>query len=236
MNKMGYQWTKKPSGQYVDGHERPDVVYYRQSVFLPAWAEFNYQTQLWTTENEEIVNEALASGRVLVVWFHDESMFYANDQRVICWVHIGEKAVPWTKGKGASLMVADFVSANYGWLTSSDGKQSTRVLFKAGKQCEGYFTNKDILNHASSVMDILDIDYSHEDYVLVFDNTTTHLKHEEDALSATKMPKFTPKVGRNWGVKVDELDEDCNTIHGTDGKVLKIQVRIDNAKFTDGHP
>jgi hypothetical protein len=35
---------------------------------------------------------------------------------------------------------------------------------------------------------------------------------------------------------VDELDEDCNAIHGTDGKVLKIQVRMDNAKFTDRRP
>jgi hypothetical protein len=152
---------------------------------------------LWTTKNKEIVNEALASGRILVVWFHDESTFYVNDRRVVCWVHIGEKAVPWTKGEGTLLMVADFVSADYGWLTSSDGKQSTRVLFKAGKQRKSYFTNKDILNHASSAMDILDKDYSHEDHVLVFDNTTTHLKREEDALSATKMPKFTLKVSRN---------------------------------------
>jgi hypothetical protein len=27
--KMGYWWTKKPSGQYVDGHECDDVVHYR---------------------------------------------------------------------------------------------------------------------------------------------------------------------------------------------------------------
>ena len=28
MHKMGYRWTKDPSGQYVDGHERADVVDY----------------------------------------------------------------------------------------------------------------------------------------------------------------------------------------------------------------
>ena len=42
---MGYRWTKKPSGQYIDGHERADVVYYRQQVFLPAWAELDQQTR-----------------------------------------------------------------------------------------------------------------------------------------------------------------------------------------------
>ncbi|KAF8166542.1 hypothetical protein K438DRAFT_1502354, partial [Mycena galopus ATCC 62051] len=35
IKQMGYRWTKNPSGQYVDGHERPDVVYYRQTKYIP---------------------------------------------------------------------------------------------------------------------------------------------------------------------------------------------------------
>ena len=35
MAKMGYHWKKEPKGQYKDGHEREDVVTYRQNVFLP---------------------------------------------------------------------------------------------------------------------------------------------------------------------------------------------------------
>ncbi|KAJ7655798.1 hypothetical protein DFH06DRAFT_933347, partial [Mycena polygramma] len=35
MKRMGYRWTKNPSGQFVDGHERPDVVYYRQNEYIP---------------------------------------------------------------------------------------------------------------------------------------------------------------------------------------------------------
>jgi hypothetical protein len=186
--------------------------------------------------NQEIVNDALASGRTLVIWFHDECTFYANDRRIVRWVHRDEKAVPRTKGEGASLMVADFVSADYGWLTSTDNSSSTRILFKAGKQREGYFTNSDILAHASAAMNILDKDYANEEHVLVFDNATTHLKREEDALSATKMPKFTPAIGKNWGVEVDELDEDCNVVHGTNGKVLKMRVNMVNAKYADGCP
>ena len=85
---------------------------------------------------------------------------------------------------GASLMVADFISANHGWLRSQDGSDSTRVLFKARKQREGYFTNEDIIKHTTHAMNILDSNYSHEDHVFVFDNATTHLKREEDALSA----------------------------------------------------
>jgi hypothetical protein len=150
------------------------------------------------------------------------------------WVHKGENPVPRTKGEGASLMVADFVSADYGWLTSPDGPERARVLFKAGKAHEGYFTNNDIIKHSATAMDILEKGYPDEEHVLVFDNATTHLKREEDALSATKMPKFTPKLGKNWGVEVVELDEDCNIVHGADGKVLRTQIRMANAKFADG--
>ena len=49
----------------------------------------------------------------------------------MCWVHKDEKAVLRAKGEGASLMVADFVSTDYGWLISLDGKEETCVLFKA---------------------------------------------------------------------------------------------------------
>ena len=35
MAKMGYCWKKEPKGQYKNGHEREDVVTYRQNIFLP---------------------------------------------------------------------------------------------------------------------------------------------------------------------------------------------------------
>jgi hypothetical protein len=41
--------------------------------------------------------------------------------------------VPYAKGEGASQMVADMVSAEYGWLCSPDGKEEAQILFKASK-------------------------------------------------------------------------------------------------------
>ncbi|KAJ7652592.1 hypothetical protein B0H17DRAFT_957824, partial [Mycena rosella] len=35
MKQMKYRWTAEPKGMYSDGHEREDVVNYRQNVFLP---------------------------------------------------------------------------------------------------------------------------------------------------------------------------------------------------------
>ncbi|KII89329.1 hypothetical protein PLICRDRAFT_110047 [Plicaturopsis crispa FD-325 SS-3] len=224
MRRMGYRWTKNPSGQFVDGHEREDVVYFRQHVFLPAITDLEHRMRAWTLDNLEIV----ASGprprnKPVVAWFQDESTFYANDRRTTRWVHKDENAVPRAKGEGASLMVSDFVSADYGWLTSPDGTEKARVLFKAGVNREGYFTSDDIVAQTKVAMQILKDHYKDEEHVLIFDNATTHLKRADDALSARKMPKGTSKYDKNWGVVVNLTDADGNLVHGTDGKVIKVK-------------
>ena len=231
LQKMGYRWTKDPKGQFVDGHERADVVDYRQKTFLPAWSEIEERTRKWTQQNLDTLSP---SERRTVVWFHDESTFYANDRRKTRWVHISETAVPYAKGEGASLMVADFVSADYGWLRSPDGKEQARVLFKAGKARDGYFTNDDIIKQAEKAMDILEKHFPDEDHVLVFDNATTHLKRADGALSARKMPKGISKPETNFGVEVPVTAEDGKPVYGPDGKVLKQKVPMSNGTFADG--
>ena len=86
-------------------------------------------------------------------------------------------------------MVADFVSADYGWLCSRDGTQSARIVFRPGKNRNGYFNHHDIIAQAEKAMDILRRDYPDEEHILIFDNATTHLKRADDAISARKMPK-----------------------------------------------
>jgi hypothetical protein len=203
MHHLGYRWGKTPTGQYVDGHEREDVVKYRSDVFIPAWLQLQERMCAWEGENLTI-DHTLESGRRVVVWHHDESIFYSNDRRKVRWAHSSEKAVPYTKGEGASLMVADFVSSDYGWLCSPDGKDRARVLFKPGKNRDGYFNCDDIVQQAGTAMDILQRHFPNEDHVFIFDNATTHTKCAEDALSARKMPKHPPSQGKNWGISITE--------------------------------
>ncbi|KAJ3806804.1 hypothetical protein F5876DRAFT_68648 [Lentinula aff. lateritia] len=146
--------------------------------------------------------EQLPRNRIIVIWFHDESTFYANDQRQIIWVHNDDTAKPHAKGEGVSFMIADFVSADYGWLRSPDGTQTARVEFKAGKARDGYMTNEDITAQVKIAMDILSEHHSSEEHVFVYDNAKTHTKRADDALSATKMPKGPSKPegeGPNFG-------------------------------------
>ncbi len=85
-------------------------------------------------------------------------------------------------------MIADFVSAEFGWLRSPDGTRSAREILKPGKNCEGYFTNEDILRQAKNAMDILDEFYPEYEHVFVYNNATTHRKRADNALLARKMP------------------------------------------------
>ncbi|KAF8239631.1 hypothetical protein L208DRAFT_1086261, partial [Tricholoma matsutake] len=73
LNCMDSRWTLEPSGEYINGHEQEDVIYYWQNILI-----------------------------------HDELTFYAHDRCKRCWVHSSETATPQKKGKGVSLMVADF--------------------------------------------------------------------------------------------------------------------------------
>jgi hypothetical protein len=232
MKSCGFRWTTAKNGQYVDGHEREDVVDYRQNKFLPAWCTLDSKMRKWSSADiTQLDNEQLTTGRHTVVWFHDKSTFYAHDRRKKRWVHEDEKSTPQPKGQGVSLMVADFVSADYGWLRSRDGTQSARILFRAGKARDGYFSNDEIIRHAEKAMTILEKDYPEDDHVFVFDNATTHLKRAEDAISARQMPKGC----KDWGINTPARDAQGNLIRSPDGKIIMQKVRMANG-FHNGAP
>lgn len=145
-------------------------------------------------------------------------------------------------------MVAGYVSPDHGWLESPNKTKTDRVIFKAGKAREGYFTSEDILKQASTAMDICAKHYPDDDHVFVYDNATTHLKRADNALSARHMPKFPPKFGyewdgsnwgggkhvMNWGVETPMVDPSGKVVHETDGAVKKVKVQMQDAKLSDG--
>ena len=190
MRMRGYRWRKEPKGQYADGHESPEVIKYHQQAFLPARAELEKRMRKWDGEGKlvvETVEEALTteSGmhsilptvqHRIVVWYHDESIFYAHDRHKIRWVHVSEMAKPYAKGEGQLYMISDFVSADYGWLCSADGQESARVELKPGKNCDGYFTNDEVLEQVTVAINLAHKLYPNDDHAIVFDNATTHSK------------------------------------------------------------
>ncbi|KAF8834330.1 hypothetical protein BDN67DRAFT_1048611 [Paxillus ammoniavirescens] len=206
----------------------------KHNTFIPEWYKLDPKTRKWSSVNpdEQEGGQEGEEGRRTVVWHHDKSTFYAHNCCKTCWVPKGEKVVPQQKGEGTSLMVADIVSADYGWLCSHDGKESARVLFRAGKGRDGYFTNDDIIAHAEKAMVILEKDYADEDHIFIFDNATTHLKRADDALSARHMPKSC----RAWGVERNKKDAEEKAVYSADGKLVKEKIPMKNGTFVDGSP
>ena len=78
-------------------------------------------------------------------------------------------------------MVADLVSADYRWLQSPDGKEEARVLFKAGKNHQGYFVADDIIKQVETAIDILKKYYPDQDHVFIYGNASTHQKRPDGA-------------------------------------------------------
>jgi hypothetical protein len=242
MHNLDYRWVKNHWGQYVDGHECKDVVDYCQNTFLPSWFAIEKQMRSWEAKPEEQkdlveVPEKLAGEeKCVITWLHNESIFYAHDWRTSQWVKKGIAPSPYQKGEGASLMVADFVSADYGFLHSHDGKESAQVIFWPGKNQDGYFSHEDIIVQTETAIRILAHDYPDQEHIFIFGNASTHLKCADDAISARKMPKFMPKEGNNWGVEVTAPNQNGGIIHGTDRKPLKIKIRMGNGRLLDGLP
>ena len=54
--------------------------------------------------------------------------------------------------------------------------------------------------------------------------TGVPLTQADDALSVSKMPKFTLKPGKNWGVDTNVIGVDGKLVYGADGKLLKQKV------------
>ncbi|KIM76322.1 hypothetical protein PILCRDRAFT_77971, partial [Piloderma croceum F 1598] len=50
------------------------------------------------------------------------------------------------------------------------------------------------------------------------------------------MLKFMSKHEKNWGVKTNLRNGNGKPIYGTDGKLQKTNIRMENAQFTDGMP
>jgi hypothetical protein len=142
--------------------------------------------------------------------------------------------MPYTKGEGVSLMIADFVSVDYRWLCSSDKKESAHIIFHLGKNWKGYFMNDDILAQADHAMIILSKYYPDEDHFFIYDNATTHLSRSVDSLSALKMPRNPSKPETNFGVLTNVVSNDGQPLHGPNGKLLKQKVQMWNGQFNGG--
>lgn len=117
LGKLKWRYGKKANGMYYDGHEREDVVAYRQA-FVYRWAEYETRFRFWDDDGNPLPRSSNSFPLILVT--HDESVFFQNDERKTSWGHQDSKPTPKLKGEGQSLMVSDFLTVEWGRLRNSD--------------------------------------------------------------------------------------------------------------------
>ncbi|KAI0244901.1 hypothetical protein BJV78DRAFT_1085196, partial [Lactifluus subvellereus] len=192
LTKLSWRYSRIQKGMYIDGHEREDVVAYRQG-FVQRWKQ--YEKRMTTYDDNGTPTEPRGGFAVpqigrfkLILVTHDESTFYANDQRKVKWIHSSERMAPQPKGEGASIMVSDFLVPEWGRLMYDS--EDARILFRAGKNRDGYFDSSDLLKQVETAIDIFEARTNrHVTGLFMFDNAPSHQKRALDALSARKMPK-----------------------------------------------
>ena len=149
---MGFEVQTAKKGSYVDGHERANVkeyrkIFLRRMFVLGFLNESNAPTEeakpTFPTDLESPSQETIDK---TVIFFHDESTFQSNDDQSTFW---GEKgtAIMRPKGKGAGIMVSDFIDEKNGFLRLTQeeydqAKQSNpniwmeaRTLLEYGEKC-----------------------------------------------------------------------------------------------------
>jgi hypothetical protein len=87
LRSEGFRYITFNKGLYFNGHDRPDVIQYRQEVFLPAMKE--HFCQLVQYDMKDVDKEVLPNNfveRPLVLVVQDEMTAQAHDTKSKSWV------------------------------------------------------------------------------------------------------------------------------------------------------
>src|SRR6266699_6962338 len=104
--------------------------------------------------------------------------------------------------------------------------REARVIFKAGKNRDGWFSGEDLLRQVDTAIDIFEGKTNgFATGLFLFDNAPSHQKRAPDALSARKMPKNPHATWRHH----KEGPKMRTTVFGTNNTPQ-------NLYFPDDHP
>ena len=254
LHELGFSKISVKKGTYIDGHEREDVVEYRNK-FLRKMVSLGFlnKENAPTPEAAQALPsdlEAPASDQInkTIIFFHDESTFQACDYERTQWGKRDDHMlVP--KSKGAGIMVSDFISEQKGYLRLTDEEyerakirypeltqQNARKFLEYGESKEGYWTSEKFMNQIKESAKLAEYKYPKEDgykIVWVFDHSSCHGAYSEDSLNAYKMnakpggkqPKMRDTV---WQGKVQRMVFNIGIPKGL------IQVLTERGKYHKG--
>lgn len=111
---MGYDWKEVKKGIYKDGHEKLDVVQYRQTVFLTTLEKLQHRMPYPVkNKTDELVDIKLPTlslnERVCIPITHDECTCNSNDGPHHQWIRGDEHPIQ-KKAEGQGLHISEFIT------------------------------------------------------------------------------------------------------------------------------
>ena len=202
LHDLGFSPTLHKKGLYFDGHERQDVIEYRQ-IYLRK-LEILQSTHpppptCSTGQTEEIIGSEIGEKRLVLI-YHDESSFHSNEGQSWQWAE-KEKLTLRPKSQGRGLMISDFIDEYGGYLslapeeheiaklTYPDLPAKARIVFKFGAQGQGYWNNELFIDQVQTAINIAEFKYPKTQNTLafLFDQSSGHCAYSDNALIAHKM-------------------------------------------------
>lgn len=216
LEEWGYSYRPNQKAIFFDGHEREDVVSYRNQ-WSKRMLEYMERSEFYEGEMlEEVLEPVLDSDKKKIVFVtHDECTFYANDGKKNFWLEKEENYIR-KKSQGSSLMISEFQCPCHGTMRIEGGR-SSRKVFKAGTGRDGWWTIKDMIQQLKEdAIPLFDQLHPNCTAVFLFDNSSNHSAYADDALVATRMTLNE----REWGTEEKYQFRDTE-IKLTNGRILK---------------
>ena len=121
LHHLGFRPQSHKKGTYVDGHEREDVIKARKTFlkYLHELKTAHLPPPPCSDECPATPPPDAETRKRLVMLYHDESIFNANEGQTWMWA-TEDTPVIQPKTKGAGVMVSDFVDQQRGYLRLTD--------------------------------------------------------------------------------------------------------------------
>lgn len=205
LKKLDFHYHTVSKNVYIDGHEREDVVEYRQKDFLPTWASLKRRMVVFSEDGSWTKPSSLKEGeKPLVLVTHDENTFNANDGKRRIWKEKGKSPLrPKRRGKG--IMVSEFLTpigrlkipdtvpdayllhdSNWPLDENQKPRRCCTELLEYGK--DNYWDGDKMTDQTVNLATWI-FPYAYPDCqaLFAFDNASNHACFAENALLAKKM-------------------------------------------------
>jgi len=209
---MGYKFPNVRKGIYQDGHERHDVVQYRQECFLPGLKgleDRRVRAGLVASNQSESLQikyptDLPAGVKSIVLVVHDESTFNGNDGRSKIWIKDDQMPLK-KKPRGKGIIVLNSLTPG-GRLRApeaidtpfiqediiNDNAPRRRDLHLAtcsiGYGGDTWWDGAQLVDQVLKMaIQIFELAFPHCQALFLFDNATSHSAFSKDALRARTM-------------------------------------------------